>query len=89
MANPIFNMLNKQSNMMNRPQMGSPQMSLMDNLKALQSNPFQFLMQRKLNIPNGMNDPQQIAQYWLSNGTMSQEQLTQLQGKVSQMMGQR
>lgn len=77
MANSIFNMLNQGK---------APQMGLMDNLKALQSNPFQFLMQRKLNIPNDMTDPQQIVQHWLNNGTMSQDQFNQLQGKVNQML---
>ena len=65
----------------------APQMSFADNLKALQQDPFQFLMQRKLNIPQGMNDPQQIVQHWLDNGTMSQQQFNQLQSRVSQMMG--
>jgi len=74
MPNNIFRMLN-------------PQQSFMSDLKSLQSNPFQFLMQKKLNIPEGMNDPQQIVQHWLDNGTMSQEQFNSLQSKVSQIMG--
>ena len=77
MPNPIFNMLNRQK---------APQMSLMDNLRALQSNPTKFLMQRSLNVPNGITDPQQIVQHWLNNGTMSQEQFNQLQNQVNQLM---
>ena len=73
MSNSIFNMLNHNQN------------NLFGSLTALQQNPFKFLMERKLNIPEGMNDPQQIIQYWLNNGTMSQDQFNQLQSKVSQM----
>ena len=77
MSNNVFQLLNG---------VKAPRMSFTDNLKALQQNPFQFLMQKKLNIPEGMNDPQQIVQHWLNNGTMSQEQFNQLQGKVNSML---
>lgn len=44
-------------------------------LQSLKSNPMQFLLQRRLNIPQDIsNDPNKILQYLLSTGQVSQEQ---------------
>lgn len=60
MANPLYNL------MQNNP--------LMSNLKALQSNPVQFLMQRKFNIPQNIaNDPNAIIQHLMNTGQVSQD----------------
>jgi len=64
MANPIFNAMGGNGN--NLPSM----------LQQLKSNPVQFLMQRKFNIPaNVANDPNAIIQHLVSSGQISQDQI--------------
>lgn len=52
--------------------------NFMTMLQSLQSNPMQFLMQRKFNIPqNIQTDPNAIVQYLMNTGQVSQEQYNQ------------
>lgn len=45
-------------------------------LQQLKSNPMQFLLQRKLNVPQEIaNDPQAILNHLLASGQVSQEQV--------------
>ena len=51
-------------------------------------NPMQFLLQRRLNLPqniNPMQNPSQAIQYLMDNRVMSQEQYNQLQQMASQI----
>lgn len=51
-------------------------------------NPMQFLLQRRLNLPqyiNPMQNPGQAIQYLMNNRVMSQEQYNQLQQMASQI----
>lgn len=49
-------------------------------------NPVQWLMQRKINIPQEYaNDPHGAVQYLLNNGQMTQDQLNMLTQKANQM----
>ena len=50
---------------------------MMGMLQQLKNNPLQFLMQRRMNIPQGMsmNDPQAIINHLISTGEVSQQQL--------------
>lgn len=49
-------------------------------------NPFQFLLQRKIKIPNEYaNNPQGAVQYLMSTGRMSQETFEGLRNRASQM----
>lgn len=41
----------------------------------LMSNPMEFLARRKFNIPEGMNDPNEIMQHLLNTGQISQQQI--------------
>lgn len=54
-------------------------------LSQLKQNPMQFLMQRRMNLPNGisMSDPQAILNHLVQTGQVSQEQINQ----AYQMMG--
>jgi hypothetical protein len=45
----------------------------MSMLQSLRQNPMQFLLQRKMNIPQGMNDPNAILNYLMQSGQVSQE----------------
>jgi len=63
---------------------------LMSSLKALQQNPMQFLAQRRLNIPqNIQNDPNAIIQHLMNTGQISQEKYNQASQMASRFMGRR
>ena len=47
-------------------------------LQNLMSNPVQALAQARLNIPQGMNDPNQIIQHLLNTGQVSQAKVNQV-----------
>lgn len=50
----------------------------MNQLQALQNNPVQFLLQRKLNVPQNIaNDPNAIIQHLMNTGQVTQEQYNQ------------
>ena len=44
-------------------------------LSQLKQNPMQFLMQRRMNLPYGMNDPQAILNHLMQTGQISQQQI--------------
>ena len=52
---------------------------MMGMLQQLKANPLQFMMQRKMNLPQGMamNDPQAILNHLVNSGQISQEQVNQ------------
>ena len=71
MANSLFNSLN------------GNQMNIQEQMRLLQANPIQFLMQRRLNIPQELqNDPRGMVQHLLNTGQMRQEDFNRLQGIV-------
>lgn len=50
------------------------------------SNPFQFLLQRKINIPQEYaNNPQGAIQYLMNTGKMSQQTFENLRSRATQM----
>lgn len=55
-------------------------------LGQLKANPMQFMLQRRMNIPQGMNDPNTILQHLLSTGQISQQQINQAY-QMAQRMG--
>lgn len=77
MANPLFQ------------SMQQPNMNSM--LQDLKQNPVQFLMQRKLNIPQDIaNDPNAIIQHLMNSGQISQAQYNkamQMAKKISNAHG--
>lgn len=70
--NPLFNQLQPQNNMLSA-------------LNSLKSNPVQFLMQRKFNVPQGMSDPNAIIQHLLNTGQVSQAKYAQAQKMLTQL----
>lgn len=63
------------NNMINNPMFG-----------MFMRNPLQFLLQRKINIPQGYaNDPEGATQYLMSTGKMSQDTFEYLRDQASQM----
>ena len=62
----------------------NPQM-LMQMLPQLRGNPAQFLAQRGIQIPQGMNNPQQIVQQMLNSGRISQAHVDQARQMAMQI----
>jgi hypothetical protein len=62
----------------------NPQM-LMQMLPQLRGNPAQFLAQRGIQIPQGINNPQQIVQQMLNSGRYTQAQVDQARQMAMQM----
>lgn len=56
--------------MMNNPMMGMNPMQMIQQLKA---NPIQFLQRAGFNVPNNLNDPNQIIQHLMNSGQISQQ----------------
>lgn len=58
----------------------------MGQFQSFMQNPAQFIMQKRLNIPQSMmNNPQQAVQYLMNNGQMSQQQFNQLQNMAKRI----
>ena len=76
MANPVFDALKG----------GAPNapMNPMQMLNALKSDPVSVLRSRGLNIPDGMNNPNQIIQHLLQSGQIPQ---TRYQQAMQMMQG--
>ena len=47
-------------------------------LQQLRANPAEALKRAGINIPNGMNNPQQIIQHLIQSGQVPQSRLTQI-----------
>lgn len=75
MASKLFDALGKKQ-----------QNPFMQQFASFQQNPIQFLMNRKINIPQNLqNDPHGAVQYLLNSGQMTQEQFNRLNNMASQM----
>ena len=61
------------------------QMQIMQMLPQIKANPMQFLAQRGIQIPQGMNNPQQIVQQMLNSGRVTQAQVDQARQMAMQM----
>lgn len=59
---------------------------LMGQFSNFMRNPFQFLMQKRINVPpEYANDPQGAVQHLLNTGQMTQQQFEQLRSQASRM----
>ena len=67
MANPFFNAL------------GGGGINPMQMLSQLRSNPLGLLKQAGFNVPTNLNNPQEIIQYLMNSGQVSQQQLNNAQ----------
>lgn len=62
------------------------QINLNSMYNEFSSNPIQFLVKNKFNLPQNIsNDPQTIIQHLLSSGQLTQQQLTYAQNLMPQM----
>lgn len=74
MSNSLFNQIGGQQ----VPQ----QMNLMQMVPQIRQNPASFLRNMGLNIPDGMNDPLQMAQYLVSSGQRPNALLQMLMSRM-------
>lgn len=63
----------------------NPLINSIQILNQIRQNPSAFLKQAGLDIPNGMNDPQQILQHLINSNQVSQQRYQQ----VLNMLGRR
>lgn len=71
MNNPVYTALNGSAQ--------SPVVNIQNVLAQLRSNPAAMLRQAGLNVPDGMNNPQQIIGHLLQSGQINQNKLAQAQ----------
>ena len=54
-----------------------PQMNPMQMIQQLQANPMQFLQKAGFNVPSNLNSPNDIIQYLMNSGQVSQQRYEQ------------
>ena len=77
--------------MMPNQMMGNPMNAMLNNplqmLSELKSNPIEFLMRRRLKVPQNINvsDPQAILNHLVGSGQISQDQINQAYQMMQRM----
>lgn len=61
-----------------------PRMNPMQMLQQLRQNPVQILRQAGLNVPDNLNDPNQIIQHLMNSGQISQQRYEQARQMAAQ-----
>ena len=61
-----------------------PRMNPMQMLQQLRQNPAQMLRQAGLNVPDNLNDPNQIIQHLMNSGQVSQQRYEQARQMAAQ-----
>lgn len=61
---------------------------MMQMLQQLKGNPMQFLSRMGLQVPAGMNDPQQMVQHLLNSGQRNQQQFDMSRQSANQWQNQ-
>lgn len=51
------------------------QMNFMQMFQQFRANPMQMILQSRMNVPSGMNDPNQILNHLLKTGQITQDQI--------------
>ena len=72
---------------MNRPMPfggNMPRVNPMQMLQQLRQNPAQMLRQAGLNVPDNLNDPNQIIQHLMNSGQISQQRYEQARQMAAQ-----
>lgn len=61
-----------------------PRMNPIQMLQQLRQNPVQMLRQAGLNVPDNLNDPNQIIQHLMNSGQISQQRYEQARQMAAQ-----
>lgn len=64
-----------------------PQGNPMQMLSKLRQNPMQFLQRAGMRVPQNMNDPNQIIQYLMNSGQVSQQRYEQARQMAAKLTG--
>ncbi len=73
----------------NQQQGQTPKMTAQQAMAQLRADPAGVLSQIGLNIPDGMNNAQQIVQHLMQTGQVPQSRFAQAMQMVGQMVGRR
>lgn len=85
MANSVYEQLNG-NNSQSQMQSNDMNGNMMDQFNSFRQNPFQFLMQRNINIPaEYQNDPHAAVNYLIQNGHMNGGALQRVMGTLQRM----
>ena len=76
-------------NNLGQNQQPTQQMNPMQMVQQLQSNPVGFLKNAGYNIPEGLNNPNQIIQHLLQSGQVTQGRYQQAVQRFQQMTGRK
>lgn len=87
MANPLINSQINQGAQQGRPQPVAPQNPLQYMTQFMQ-NPLGALRASGYSIPDGINDPRQIANHLISSGQLGRGKLGQLQN-MARLIGRK
>jgi len=60
-------------------------MQIMQMLTNLKSNPLSFLASKGLNVPQGINDPEQMVRHLINSGQINQNAINQAMKMADQM----
>lgn len=80
MANPLYNVLNGSTSAGAQQGITNP----FQMLNALRTNPSAILRARGLNVPDGINNPQEIINHLLQSGQVPQGRYQQLLQNMQQ-----
>lgn len=58
---------------------------MMSQFSGFMQNPLQYMMQRKLQLPQNIQDPNEAIQYLMNTGKMSQQDYNQLRQMATQL----
>ena len=58
---------------------------MFENFNAFVQNPMMFMMKSKFNVPNNINTPNEIIDYLMRSGQLTQEQYNQVNMKFQQL----
>lgn len=72
-----------------KPQQQGRNITAPQAMEQLRANPAGVLGQIGLNVPAGMNNPQQIVQHLMQTGQVPQNRFAQAMQMMGQMMGRR
>lgn len=82
MANSVYEQLNRKNS---QSQMQQNE-NMTNQFNSFRQNPFQFLMQRNINIPaEYQNDPHAAVDYLIQNGQMNEGALQRVMGTLQRM----
>ena len=85
MANSVYEQLNG-NNSQSQMQSNDMNGNMMNQFNSFKQNPFQFLMQRNINIPaEYQNDPHAAVNYLIHNGQMNGGALQRVMGTLQRM----